>query len=245
VRLNRARQVANKWSEADRQRTIEQLDGEIDQMTPAKWKLFDIVFQHHERQLLQEVGTKATSPRSIFAKKLGQMKTAAEEEVYGAVNMTADKHVEFQDRLSNAETEATTWSLADIDRIVSQLERETYGITSNEQMRFKQELSICLSECEPWWQATGVQALRKTIEQCVRHFGDPKMHLMSHISHSIRRIGSGDNFITHISERLHIRNVQEAYQSINKVNYIRQMIKHIYRSTAPDYMEETLSYLAL
>jgi len=93
---------------------------------------FDKLFQHHERQPLQEVGTKATSPRSIFTKKIAQIETAAEEEVYRAVNMTADKRVEFQVRLSDAETEATTWSLADIDRIVSQLEREIHVITSNE-----------------------------------------------------------------------------------------------------------------
>jgi len=77
-------------------------------MTPVKRKLFDKLFQHPERQLLEAVGTKATGPRSIFAKKFAQMKTAAKEEVYGAVNMTADKRVEFQVCLSDAETEATT-----------------------------------------------------------------------------------------------------------------------------------------
>jgi hypothetical protein len=245
VRLKIARQAATKWSEADRDRAIERLEREIHQMTPVKRKLFDKLFQHHQRQLLQEVGTKATGPRSTFAKKLAQMKTAAEEEVYGAVNMTADKREEFQVRLSDAETEATTWSIADTDRIVSQLEREIYGITSNEQMRFKKEFSIRLIEFEAWWQAIGVQELRKTIEQRVIHFGYPKMHLVSHISESIRRMGSGDNFTTDISERLHIGNVKEAYRSTNKVNYIRQMLKHNDRSTGLDYMEETLSYLAL
>jgi len=53
------------------------------------------------------------------------MKTAVEEEAYRAVNMTADKHVQFQVRLSDAEIEAgTTWSIADMDRVVNQLERE-------------------------------------------------------------------------------------------------------------------------
>jgi hypothetical protein len=52
------------------------------------------------------------------------MKTVAEEEVYGAVNMTPDKREEFRLCLSDAETEATTWSIADIHPIVSQLERE-------------------------------------------------------------------------------------------------------------------------
>jgi len=211
VHLNRARQPATKWSEADRQRVMERLEREIHQMTPVKYKLFDKLFQHHERQLLQEVGTKATGPRSIFAKNLAQMRTAAEEVVYRVVNMTADQRVEFQVHLSDAETEATTWSLADIDRIVSQLQREIYGITSNEQMRFKQESSIHLIEFEAWWQAIGGEELRETIEQHVIHFGYPTMHLVSHISESIWRMGSGDNFTTGISEQLHIGNVKEAY----------------------------------
>jgi len=100
-------------------------------------------------------------------------------------------------------------------------------------------------EFEAWWETIGIQALRKTIEQHVIHFGYPTMHLVSHISESIRRMGSADNFITDISERLHIANVKVAYRSSYKVNYIRQMLKHNDRCTGHDYMEETLSYLAL
>jgi len=91
----------------------------------------------------------------------------------------------------------------------------------------------------------GDQELRKTIEQRVIHFRYRMMHLVSHISESLRQICSGDNFTTDISERLYISNVKEAYRSTNKVNYIRQMLKHNDRSTTLDYMEETLSYLAL
>jgi len=132
VRLNRARQAATTWSDADRQKAIKRLEHEIHQVTPAKRKLFDKLIQSHERQLLQEVGTKATSPRSKFAKELALMKTAVEEEAYGAANMTADKRLPFHDCLSDAETEVTTWSLADTERVTNQLEREIYGITSNE-----------------------------------------------------------------------------------------------------------------
>jgi hypothetical protein len=79
VHLKIARQVVTKWSAADRNRAIERLEREIHQMTPVKRKLFDKLFQHHEQQLFQEAGTKTTSPRSTFAKKLAQMKAAAEE----------------------------------------------------------------------------------------------------------------------------------------------------------------------
>jgi hypothetical protein len=79
----------------------------------------------------------------------------------------------------------------------------------------------------------------------VIHFKYPKMQFVSHISESIRRMGSGDNFTTDISERLRITNVKEAYRSSNKVNYIRQMLMHNDQCTSLDYMEETLSYLAL
>ena len=70
------------------------------------------------------------------------------------------------------------------------------------------------------------------------------MHRVSHISESIWRMGSGDHFTAYISEWLHIANVKEAYRSSNKVNYIRQMLKHNDQCTSLDCMEETLWYLA-
>jgi len=168
-------------------------------VTPAKHKLFDKLFQHHERQLLQVVGTKATSPRNIFTKTLAQMKTAAEEEAYGAVNKTANKPVQFQVCLSDASIEATTRSIADTDLVVNQLETEIYGITWKDHMQMTKEFSICLVEFEAWWQAIGVDELRKTIEQRVIHFGYSKMHHVGQISESIWRMDSGDNFTTYTS----------------------------------------------
>jgi len=245
VRLNRAHQVSTIWSDADQQRAIERLERKMHQVTPAKPKLFDEVFQHHERQLLQEGGTNATGPRSIFAQKLAQMKTAAEEAVYRAVNMTTDKHVQFQVCLSDAGIEATTWGVTDTDCVVNQLEREIYGNTLKDQMRFTMEFSIRLVEFEACWQAIGIRKLRKTIEQRVIHFGYPKMYLVSNIPEWILQMGSSDNFTTDISEWLHIGNVKEAYRSTYKVNYIEQNLKHNDRCTGLDYMEETLSYHAL
>jgi hypothetical protein len=52
------------------------------------------------------------------------MKTAAEEEVDGVANRTADKGVEFQVRLSTAENEATSCSITVTDRIENQRKRE-------------------------------------------------------------------------------------------------------------------------
>jgi len=186
VPLNRARQVATIWSDADRQRAIERLEREILQVTPPERKHFDKLFQHHERQLLQEVRTKSTGPRCIFAKKLAQMKTAAEEESYGAVNMTADKRVQFQVCLFNAEIEATTWSIADTDHVVNLVEREIYDITLKGQIGFTKESSIHMVQSEAWVQKIGVQELRKRIQQHEIHFRYPKMYLVSHISESMR-----------------------------------------------------------
>jgi len=58
--------------------------------------------------------------------------------------MTANKHVEIQLDSFDAETEATTWSIADRDCIVYQLEREINAITWIDQMRFKNEFTIHL-----------------------------------------------------------------------------------------------------
>jgi UTP-glucose-1-phosphate uridylyltransferase len=110
------------------------------------------------------------------------MKTAAEEEGYGAANMTAHKRVQFQVCLSDAQIEATTGSIADTHRVVNQFKREICGITSTDQRQFSKKFSIHLVEVEAWWQANGVQQLWKTIEQRAIHFGYPTMHVVSHIS---------------------------------------------------------------
>jgi len=98
---------------------------------------------------------------------------------------------------------------------------------------------------EAWWHAIGVLELWKTIKQHVIHFGYPKMHLRSHISESLQRMGSGAMTSTDISEWLHIGNLNEACRSTNKLNYIQQMLKHNDWCTGLDYMEETLAYLGL
>ena len=174
VCLNRTQQVTTIWSDTDRQRAIERLQRKIHQVTPAKPKIFDKLCQHHERQLLQEVGNTATCPRGTFANKLTQMKSAAEDEAYGALNMIADKHVKFQVHPCDAGTEAITWNIADTDGVVNQLVRVIYCITSKYQMGFMKEFSIRLVEFEAWWQAIGIQELRQTIQQRVIHFGYPR-----------------------------------------------------------------------
>jgi hypothetical protein len=57
------------------------------------------------------------------------MKTTAHNEVYTTVTLTANKQVESQVLVSDAESEATTWSVTDPDRIMSQVERVIYSIT--------------------------------------------------------------------------------------------------------------------
>ena len=109
----------------------------------------------------------ATGPRSKFPKGLALMKGASEDEAYGAAIMTANKRLQCQIPLSDAETEATTWSLADTEWVTNQLEREIHDITLNGQKQFKTEFSIRLIEFEAWWETIGIQALRKSIEQQV------------------------------------------------------------------------------
>jgi len=79
VHLNRVRQAATTWSDADRQKAMERLESEVQQMTPAKWRLFNKLFQWYKRQLLKEVGTKGTGPRSKSAKELAVMNFADED----------------------------------------------------------------------------------------------------------------------------------------------------------------------
>jgi hypothetical protein len=98
-----------------------------------------------------------------------------------------------------------------MELVTIQRARDTYGITSNDEKRFMKEFSIRMIEFESLLETIGIQALRKTIEQCVIHFGYPMMHLVRHISESIRQKASSDNCTPHISEWLHITSVNEAY----------------------------------
>jgi hypothetical protein len=161
--------------------------------------LFDTLFQIQERQLLHEVRTMATHTRCKFAKEFDLKTTATEDKAYGAAKMTANMRLQFRITLSTGETDATTWSLADSERVTNLLESELCGITSNEHERFNRDFSICMIQFEAWWDTMESQVHQKTIEQRLKHCGYPKMHLVSHISESIRRMGSAVNFTNHIS----------------------------------------------
>ena len=128
---------------------------------------------------------------------------------------------------------------------MNQLQRAICGITSKPQMLFMKDISIHFFEVEARWQAIYIHEIWKTIKQRVIHFGYPKMHLVGHISESIWRMGCGNNCTTDISEWLHIGNGKEANRTTNKINYIEQMLQYNVGCTSLDYMEETLSYLAL
>jgi len=109
-----------------------------------------------------EVRTTSTSRRSIFAKELALIKRAAGDEAYWAAVITSNMQLQLQIHLSDGQTEATTWSFADTQRIADKLEKEIYGSTSNEQKWCKEELSIRLIEFKDWWEIMGIQALRTT-----------------------------------------------------------------------------------
>jgi hypothetical protein len=139
------------------------------------------------------------------------MKRSADDEAYRAVHTTTIKLMQWQICLSDAEFEPTTWSSVDKDCFVHQVAREIYCITSKDPTRLTKQFSICLVEFEAGWQVIGIQELQTTIVLRVINFGYPKTNLVNHISESIRRMVSGNNFTTDLSEQLHIAIVKEAY----------------------------------
>jgi len=107
------------------------------------------------------------------------------------------------------------------------------------------QLSITLTQFIASWQAIGIQEHRKRIQQPVIHFRYPKMHLVSHISESIRRECSLDNLACNISKLLHISTVREACGSSSKDNDIRQVLIHNNRYTRLDYLQKILLHYTL
>src|SRR5207302_11165890 len=89
-----------------------------------------------------------------------------------------------------------------------------------------------------------MKAEKEILESAIYHFQFPKMHMLSYVSSSIHRMGSPDNFSTHISELLHIENVKEVYRASNRVQYVEQMLWYNHRHTGIAYMVQVLEHLA-
>jgi len=245
VSLNEAQQAATRWLDADCQNAMEQWEYIIHPMTSGKHNIFDELYQHHEWQQLQEVRTKTTGPRSMFTKIVSPMRTATDVEGCRVANVTIDKCVQFQICLFVAETEATSWSLADIECFTGQHGRDIYGTTLNGEKQFRKKLSVCLIELEAWSKTISILVLLQVIKKCIIHFGYPCMHLVTHIFMSIWTMGGRDFLTNDSSEQLHIPNVKEACQSTNKVNYIWHVLQPNDWCTGLDYVVETQSYLTL
>jgi len=86
------------------------------------------------------------------------------------------------------------------------------------------------------WSREWMKAEKEKLETAIYHFQFPKMHILGHVSNSIRQMGSPDNFSTPISELLHIENVKEAYRASNPVLYEEQMLWYNDRHTGIAYM---------
>jgi len=158
--------------------------------------------------------------------------------------MITHKQTQLEVCQSDPGTGTTTKIITDPDPIMKRLEWELDCVTTNEQMRIKKEFSICLIEFDACRQIFGMQELWNNIEQRVMNFGYPIRHLVSDISSSIQEMGSRGNFTTDISEQPDFSNVNDLYQSTNKVNNNSQMLELNARCTDLDYMGETQLYPA-
>jgi len=98
---------------------------------------------------------------------------------------------------------------------------------------------------EEGWSRARIKAEKEKLETAIYLFQFPKMHMLGHVSNSIRQMGSPDKFSTDISELLHIENVKEAYRTSNRVQYEEQMLWYNDRHTGIAYMVQTLEHLAL
>jgi len=77
---------------------------------------------------------------------------------------------------------------------------------------------------EEGWSRAQMKVEKEKLETAIYHFQFPKMHMLGHVSNSIRRMASRDNLSTDISEFLHIENVKEAYSASNRVQYEDHMV---------------------
>ena len=112
---------------------------------------------------MQKVGSKATSPSSIFARDLALRIAATKDEAYGVPNKMTNTPLHFLISQSDAETYPATWSFTDTEHGTNHLESEINRVTSNDQKQFNKEFSIFLIKFESWWETLSIQALRKPL----------------------------------------------------------------------------------
>src|ERR1035441_3450356 len=70
----------------------------------------------------------------------------------------------------------------------------------------------------------------------------PKLHSLHHYDEKIKMFGTPDNFDTEYTENRHIVDAKQLYRKANKVNYIKQMTKHVQHQMA---VELKLQYLEI
>jgi len=150
VHLKRAQQVGTKLSDADQPKAKEWLEYQIHQVTHAKGKLFNELFQHCKQLLLQQLATRETGPRRNLAITFAPIMTIAAKVIYRVATIILGEQVEFQVHRSNSETKVTTWIVSDTHCIETQLDREINSITSNGQMQLGKEFSMGLFKLEAW-----------------------------------------------------------------------------------------------
>ena len=70
----------------------------------------------------------------------------------------------------------------------------------------------------------------------------PKLHSLHHYDEKIKMFGTPDNFDTDYTENRYIVDAKQPYRKTNKVNYIKQMTRHVqHRMT----VELKLQYLEI
>lgn len=149
--------------------------------------------------------------------------------------------MEYQVQLSNIETEAMAWGMADHNVFTDQLEGEIYHNTSNEQMQLYKVLILLLVKWELFWEVVGIQEFQEIIQHYVIYSGYSMLTHVIHVSDSNRHLGASDSITWDISKLRKIRFVNDIYRSSTVVSYIHQMCTHHVRSTSLDLMSEKQS----
>jgi hypothetical protein len=86
---------------------------------------------------------------------------------------------------------------------------------------------------------------RNSILLDLSHFNFPKLHLLSHFSHCIRRFGSLPMWSTESTERAHKEQIKRGYQASNHgITYEAQIISHYLRTQTLQMRELNLKSLA-
>ena len=130
------------------------------------------------------------------------------------------------------------------DQKMTEARKEVYEAALRD-LRATHAAKYSLPQNQRWRTKRDQEIAEATAQSTAGIFVSLKVHMIQHITESIKAMGTADNYTTDISELLHKNYLKTGYRASNKIDFEKQILWYNDRVTNLAYMDQTLQYLAL